>query len=50
MSLCCRSCSGGFAPFVLFASGLLWLLALYEAILQGVTFWRGWRADLMAKP
>lgn len=44
---------GGFALFFLFASGLLWLPALYEtilAVLQGVTFWRGWRADLMAKP
>lgn len=44
---------GGFALFFLFASGLLWLPALYEgglAVLQGVSFWRGWRADLMAKP
>ncbi|MDR9440765.1 MAG: hypothetical protein RI841_14895 [Halomonas sp.] len=44
---------GAFALFFLFASGLLWLPALYEAVLavlQGVSFWRGWRADLMAKP
>lgn len=44
---------GLFALFFLFASGLLWLPALYEAVLavlQGVTFWRGWRADLMVKP
>ncbi|SEL84096.1 hypothetical protein [Halomonas daqiaonensis] len=44
---------GLFALFFLFASGLLWLPALYEAVLavlQGITFWRGWRADLMAKP
>ncbi|MBB3189912.1 hypothetical protein [Halomonas cerina] len=44
---------GVFALFFLFAAGLLWLPALYEAllaVLQGITFWRAWRADLMAKP
>lgn len=44
---------GLFALFFLFASGLLWLPALYEAVLaalQGVSYRRGWRADLMAKP
>ncbi|MDI5922993.1 hypothetical protein QLQ86_19730 [Halomonas sp. LR5S13] len=44
---------GLFALFFLFAAGPLWLLAFYEAllaVLQGVTFWRAWRADLMAKP
>jgi hypothetical protein len=41
------------ALFFLFASGFLWLPALYEAVLaalQGWTYWRGWRADLMSKP
>ncbi|SDK17651.1 hypothetical protein [Billgrantia gudaonensis] len=50
LSILLRGC---FALFFLFASGLLWLPALYEAVLavlQGVAFWRGWRADLMAKP
>lgn len=44
---------GLFALFFLFAAGLLWLPALYEAllaVLQGITFWRAWRGDLMAKP
>jgi hypothetical protein len=44
---------GLFALFFLFASGFLWLPALFEAVfavLQGVTFWRAWRTDLMAKP
>lgn len=42
-----------FALFFLFASGFLWLPALYEgllAVFQGVTFWRAWRSDLMSKP
>ena len=42
-----------FALFFLFALGWLWLPALFEAlfaVLQGVTFWRAWRRDLMAKP
>lgn len=44
---------GLFALFFLFAMGPLWLPALFEtvfAVLQGVTFWRAWRRDLMAKP
>ena len=44
---------GLFSLFFLFSTGILWLPALYEAVfavLQGTTFWRGWRADLMAKP
>lgn len=41
------------ALFFLFAAGFLWLPALYEAafaVSQGVLFWRGWKAELMAKP